>query len=128
MSILTDAELADLWATYEEGLIDTCELRAPVESASASSITGKTWPTVTATAKCAVIDGQGSPRTGEMFDNASLPNTRLIQIPRGTTVAESYHLIPTTGRWAGRTFDVLKVDESGTYGPAVSCQCAEIES
>lgn len=125
---LSAANLQRAWDLYEEGLRDTCQLRAPVEGASANSITGKSWPTVSATVACAVLDGSGSATGSEMFDNASLPNGRTVQLPRGTTVAENWHITPTTGNWAGATFEVLDVQKAGSYGPAVTCQCVEVQA
>ncbi len=128
MSILTDAELADLWATYASGLIETCRLYAPVESVDGDTITGKSWPVVTATVRCAVLEGP-SPATGDaQIDNAALVGDRSIQFPRNTTVNENWHVVPATGRWAGTTFEILTVEEAGTYGPATSCQVVRVPS
>ena len=128
MSLYTAAELQEMWDLYEEGLLDRCQLRAPVEGTSASSITGKTWPTVSATVNCAFLDSPGSAQRSDTFDNSSLPNGRTVQLPRGTTVEENYHITPTTGNWAGATFEVLDVQKAGSYGPAVTCQCVEVQA
>lgn len=127
MSILSDAELADLWATYAAGLPETCRLYAPVESGSAGTITDKTWPTITSTVACAILEGPSPATSGANFDNANLVGDRSIQFPRGTTVDENWHVIPTTGRWAGTIFETLTVEEAGTYGPATSCQVVKVQ-
>ena len=127
MSILSDTDYADLWATYEEGLTDRCDLRAPVET-TVSNQTAKTWPAVTtANVRCALLDGIGAPGSSQDYANSDLPNSRTVMLPRTTTIDVGWRIEPPTGRWAGSTFEVLRAQQPGTTGPAVQCECVEVQ-
>lgn len=125
MSILSAADLADLHATYAEALTETCHLKAPVETGSGQTV--KTWPAVTSTVACALLDGIGNPGSSQDYANSDLPNSRTVMLARGTTVAVGWRIVPTSGIWDGATFDVLAAQPAGTYGPAVQCECVEVQ-
>lgn len=126
IDLMTDADLAEMHAVYEESLRDRANLLAPVET-TASGQTVKTWPTVTtANVRCAVLDTPGAPGASQDYANSDLPNTRTIAFGQATTVGDGWRVVVTINRWSGHTFEVLKAQQPGTYGPAVQCECVEV--
>lgn len=124
MSLLTDAEVADLWAEHADAHRDTCRIKATVGTADAYNADAASWPSITATVKCTVLDRPGGAAgQGGIID--VLPNepSKTIVMARGTTVAPSWRIEWVEG---GVTYEVADVERAGSLGPAVYCQCVEV--
>lgn len=113
MTILTDAEIADLHATWEESLIDTCTITPAVA-------VGET-PTPF-TVACAVVQpaGNAGPQSGG-GGQLSQSNDVTILVPRGTDVNSGDRIA-----WGARAFSVGKVIQPTTYDPGILAQVVEV--
>lgn len=121
VSILTDAELVDLWATWEESLIGICQITAAVKTPAGSGYTS-TWPAVTATVSCALEDVQaGASGLGGEIDILSAHDAKTIWLPRGTSVKAADHI-----DHSGTTYEVARVTQPGEYGPGIACICTRL--
>lgn len=124
MTVLTDDEIADLQGEHAAAHRSTCRLYATVGTADAYNADAASWPTVTATVACTVLDPAGAAGgQGGIVDVLPDAKAKTIVLPRGTTVAPSWRIVWTD---EAITYSVVDVERNGSFGPAVYCQCVEV--
>lgn len=124
MALLSAEEVADLQAEHAAAHPDTCQLKATVGTTDAYNADAASWPAITATVDCTVLDRAANVAgQGGMIDLLSNGKAKTIVLPRGTTVEPTWRIV-----WAeaGITYAVDDVERAGSFGPAVYCLCSEV--
>jgi hypothetical protein len=124
MTILTPAEVAELQAEHAAAHLDTCQLKATVETDDGHNGYTMSWPAVTATVPCSCLDrGGDAVGQGGLIDVMPGSPQKTFVLPRGTTVEPSWRLV-----WSGGTYEVADVEPAGSYGPAVYVQAKKVKA
>lgn len=122
MTLVSAANLQRAWDLYEESLQDTCQIKAATDTSDGDGGYTQSWPSVTATVSCAVLDLQsGTSGSGGAIDIMASERSKQIMLPRGTSINPSDRVV-----WSTKTFEVVSVATAGTYGPAVQCIGVEL--
>lgn len=113
MTILTTDEIADLHASWEESLTETCTITpavAPGDTPTAFTVA------------CALVQSAGNagPQSGGGGQLAR-PNDATVLVPRGTAVKTGDAVACGV-----RSFSVGKVIQPTTYDPGVLVQVVEV--
>lgn len=109
MAILSDAEIADLWATWADGLTETCTVVSPARPGETA--TTQTLPCAIEANGAYFRDQGGGGDTLIRGVDASIWFTRDAVISRASLV---------TIQSTGRVYEVGDVSQPGTYDPGVS--------
>lgn len=122
MTILTTAEIADLTAEHDAALIDTCVIRAAVETANPTVGNRYAWPTVTDTVDCAV---QG--RNAAVVDSGETDITMVDKAWRVILKRSPILTAPDHIEWNGLTLEVIDYTRTGTaYESSGVADCVEV--
>jgi hypothetical protein len=116
--------VAELQAEHAGAHLDTCQLKATVETDDGQKGYSMSWPTVTATVACSCLDrGGAAAGQGGMIDVMPSAPQKTFVLPRGTVVETSWRLV-----WKGETYEVADVEPAGSYGPAVYVQAKKVKA
>lgn len=124
MGILTSEEVAYLQSLHASAHRDTCQIRQSVQTPDGFGGYTDSWPSVTQTVACTSLDRGGSAAgQGGILDVMTNAPSKTFVMERGTNVLPSWRIT-----WVERsiTYEVADVEQAGSYGPAVYCQCVEL--
>lgn len=125
MSLLSQAELDDLHATYATALSDQCQLKPSVDTDDGQGGYTQGWPSVRETVACAVSDAPTGGSDSGLIDVPSGQRIKQIALPRGTALIASDRIAWVEG---AKTFEAVTVTPAGTYGPATLVVAVEVLS
>jgi hypothetical protein len=125
VSVLTPAEVADLWALHDEALTDHVDWWPAVRVPGASKAMGDSWPSKSATFACAVLDREAVIVGDAFIETPAAMLSHTVVLSRSATAPKPADRL----FWAERSLwlEVLPSQRPGTYGPARRVECIEIK-
>lgn len=130
MARVTAERLAQMRKQRTSSLQHTCRVRQTAGTADAYNADAASWPTVNATVACTVPN-----RSGQASGQGGIID--VLSNQRSKTIVLSYDLVqqgitiaaPDRIEWVqgGITYEVASVDDPGSFGIDVVCQCIEVD-
>jgi hypothetical protein len=122
MVLLSPTEIADLWATWAEGLIDVCRVSARVEVTHPARGAVLGWPAVTQTIPCAQLSQGAAIAAGFLPDETTGTETNVLTVKRDVTI-HAGDRVEINGN--GIAWNVEgEPKRPGTYDPGVFINCS----
>jgi hypothetical protein len=123
---VTDLVTAAASAVERYMLTDTCRIRRHVDGTAGAMGQPQSWPGVSAVCPCQVQTQRPATTPGsDVVDNAILPRTRAVTLPRGIAVEAPDRIEWVQGHV---TLEVMGEQlETGSHGMLVVVNCVEVE-
>lgn len=125
MARVTDSRLAQMRTQRRTSLQDRCQIKAAIAAENvAEDNTVQTWPSVTSTVDCTVI--RKPPTAGGEAMELSAEDHWEVVLMDDTTITVPAHIVPTTGRYAGRTLQSYDITRPGSFDLTNRVKCTEV--
>lgn len=106
-------------------LQDTCQVWAAVEADTDDETnTVQTWPAISSTVACTVLRKSTS-AGGESMELSSDDQWEVV-VMDDVTITVPAQIIPTTGRYASRTFQSYDITRPGSFDLTNRVRCTEV--
>lgn len=125
MARVTDARLAQMRKQRRASLQDRCQIMPAVAAENDDETNAvKTWPSVSATVDCTVIRKPATPG-GEAMELSAQDHWEVV-VMDDVEVEVDTQIVPTTGRYTGRTLQTFDITRPGSLDLTNRVKCMEV--